>query len=168
MLILFVVIYARLSNPINRLQTEAARTGESLDNGRQLQASWDRSVMIRVPLLGPRKRLKGQSGSGNLTMKLARCIFRWAASTRSPGESRNRSSNWTVLCSWRPTPTRGTPAWALPTWPTAKRRKHSPPSKRRWTSIPYYWANYNAVGNAYFDVGNNKDALEAPSKSYRT
>ena len=51
MLILFVVIYARVSKPINRLQTEAARTGESLDNGRELQASWDRSVMIRVPLL---------------------------------------------------------------------------------------------------------------------
>jgi hypothetical protein len=51
MLILFVVIYARVSKPINRLQTEAARTGESLNNGRELQASWDRSVMIRVPLL---------------------------------------------------------------------------------------------------------------------
>src|SRR5215467_6937692 len=50
-LILFVVVYARLSKPINRLQTEAARTGESLNNGRELQASWDRSVMIRVPLL---------------------------------------------------------------------------------------------------------------------
>jgi hypothetical protein len=51
MLILFVVIYARLSKPISRLQTEAARTGESLNNGRELQASWDISVMIRVPLL---------------------------------------------------------------------------------------------------------------------
>jgi len=51
MLILFVVIYARLSKPINRLQTEAARTGKSLDNARQLQASWNRSLIIRVPLL---------------------------------------------------------------------------------------------------------------------
>jgi hypothetical protein len=51
MLILFVVIYARLSKPIDRLQTEVARTGKSLNNGRELQASWDRSVMIRVPLL---------------------------------------------------------------------------------------------------------------------
>jgi hypothetical protein len=51
MLILFVIIYNRLSKPINWLQTEAARTGERLDNGRELQASWDRSVMIRVPLL---------------------------------------------------------------------------------------------------------------------
>jgi hypothetical protein len=51
MLILFLVIYARLSKPINRLQTEAAKTGQRLNHGRELQASWDRSVMIRVPLL---------------------------------------------------------------------------------------------------------------------
>ncbi len=51
MLILYVVIYNRLSKPINRLQTEAAKTGGRLDNARELQASWDRSVMIRTPLL---------------------------------------------------------------------------------------------------------------------
>ena len=51
MLTLFVIVYNRLSKPINRLQTEAAKTGRSLDNGRELQASWDRSLMIRVPLL---------------------------------------------------------------------------------------------------------------------
>jgi hypothetical protein len=51
MLILFVVIYNLLSKPINRLQTEAAKAGRRLDNARELQASWDRSVMIRVPLL---------------------------------------------------------------------------------------------------------------------
>jgi len=51
MLILFVIAYNRLSKPINRLQTESARTGRSLDNGRELQASWDRSLVIRVPLL---------------------------------------------------------------------------------------------------------------------
>ena len=50
-LILFVVVYNRLSKPINRLQTEAAKTGQTLNNGRELQASWDRSLMIRVPLL---------------------------------------------------------------------------------------------------------------------
>jgi hypothetical protein len=50
-LIAFVVIYNRLSKPINRLQTEAAKTGTTLGNARKLQASWDRSVMIRVPLL---------------------------------------------------------------------------------------------------------------------
>jgi len=51
MLILFVVFYARLLKPINQIQTEAARKGARLDNGRELQASWDRSLMIRVPLL---------------------------------------------------------------------------------------------------------------------
>jgi hypothetical protein len=51
MLILFVIGYARLSKPINRLQTEAAKKGESLNNARELQASWDRSLIIRVPLL---------------------------------------------------------------------------------------------------------------------
>lgn len=51
MLILFVIIYNRLSKPINRLQTEAAKTGQKLNHGRELQASWDRSLMIRVPLL---------------------------------------------------------------------------------------------------------------------
>ena len=51
MLILFVILYNRLSKPVNRLQTEAARTGQSLNNARELQASWDRSVMIRLPLL---------------------------------------------------------------------------------------------------------------------
>src|SRR6478736_10544195 len=51
MLILFVVLYNRLSKPINRLQTEAAKTGGRLDNALELQASWDRSVMLRTPLL---------------------------------------------------------------------------------------------------------------------
>jgi hypothetical protein len=36
MLILFVIVYDRLSKPINRLQTEAARTGKSPNNGREL------------------------------------------------------------------------------------------------------------------------------------
>ena len=51
MLILFVVGYFRLSKPINQIQTEAAKTGKSLNNARELQASWDRSLLIRVPLL---------------------------------------------------------------------------------------------------------------------
>jgi len=51
MLILFVIGYLRLSKPINQIQTEAAKTGKSLNNGRELQASWDRSLIIRVPLL---------------------------------------------------------------------------------------------------------------------
>jgi hypothetical protein len=51
MLILFVIGYLRLSKPINQIQTEAAKTGRSLGNGRELQAAWDRSLIIRVPLL---------------------------------------------------------------------------------------------------------------------
>jgi hypothetical protein len=51
MLILFVVIYDRFSKPINRLQTQAAKTGGALENARGLQASWDRSLIMRVPLL---------------------------------------------------------------------------------------------------------------------
>jgi hypothetical protein len=51
MLILFVILYNLLSKPINRIQTEAAKTGERLDNSRELQASWDRVLFIRVPLL---------------------------------------------------------------------------------------------------------------------
>ena len=50
MLILFVILYNLLSKPINRIQTEAAKTGERLDNGRELQASWNRVLLIRVPL----------------------------------------------------------------------------------------------------------------------
>ncbi len=51
MLILFVIFYNLLSKPINRIQTEAAKTGGRLDNGRELQASWNRVLLIRVPLL---------------------------------------------------------------------------------------------------------------------
>src|SRR5215467_8890866 len=51
MLILFVILYNLLSKPINRIQTEAAKTGKSLNDGRELQASWDRVLWIRVPLL---------------------------------------------------------------------------------------------------------------------
>jgi hypothetical protein len=51
MLMLFVMLYNLLSKPINRLQTAAARTGERLDNAREPQASWDKVLLIRVPLL---------------------------------------------------------------------------------------------------------------------
>ncbi|HWB83187.1 MAG TPA: hypothetical protein VG675_03530 [Bryobacteraceae bacterium] len=51
MLLSFVIVYNRLSKPINRLQAAAAKTGRSLDNGRELQALSDRSLVIRVPLL---------------------------------------------------------------------------------------------------------------------
>ena len=51
MLILFVFIYDRFAKPINRLQTEAAKKGTRLDNARELQVSWDRWLVMRVPLL---------------------------------------------------------------------------------------------------------------------
>ena len=51
MLILFVILYNLLSKPINRLQTEAAKYGERLDNGSELQAWWDRVLLVRLPLL---------------------------------------------------------------------------------------------------------------------
>jgi hypothetical protein len=51
MLMLFLMVYIRMSAPINRVQTEAAKAGKRLDDGRALQAVWDRSVMVRVPLL---------------------------------------------------------------------------------------------------------------------
>src|SRR5262249_61557722 len=51
MLILFVISSLRLSKPINQIQTEAAKKGEGLNNGRELQATWDRSLTIRGPLL---------------------------------------------------------------------------------------------------------------------
>ena len=51
LLIFFVIGYSRWSKPINQIQTKAARNGESLSNGRDLQASWDRSLILRVPLL---------------------------------------------------------------------------------------------------------------------
>lgn len=51
MLIWFVIVYDRVSKPINRIQTEAAKAGRSLDNGRELQASWNKSLVFRVPLL---------------------------------------------------------------------------------------------------------------------
>ena len=51
MLILFVLLYNLLSKPINRIQTEAAKAGARLDNSRELQASWDKVLWIRVPLL---------------------------------------------------------------------------------------------------------------------
>jgi len=50
-LLVFVIVYNRWSKPINRLQTEAAKSGRNLENGRDLQTAWARSLVIRVPLL---------------------------------------------------------------------------------------------------------------------
>jgi hypothetical protein len=51
LLIVFTVVYNHWSKPINRIQTEAAKSGKALNNGRELQATWDRSLLLRVPLL---------------------------------------------------------------------------------------------------------------------
>ena len=51
LLALFVVLYNLLSKPINKVQTEAARNGAILSHARELQASWDKVLWIRVPLL---------------------------------------------------------------------------------------------------------------------
>ena len=51
MLLAFLIVYNRWSKPINLVQTEAARNGRQLENGRELQAAWDKSLVIRVPLL---------------------------------------------------------------------------------------------------------------------
>ena len=51
MLLVFLIVYNRWSKPINRVQTEAAKNGRHLENGRELQAAWDRSLVVRVPLL---------------------------------------------------------------------------------------------------------------------
>ena len=51
MLILFVFIYNRFSKPINRRLTEAAKAREPLDNARALQNAWDRTLLMRVPVL---------------------------------------------------------------------------------------------------------------------
>ena len=51
MLILFVAFYTRVAKPINRIQIEAAQKTKSLANGRELQAAWDRLLLVRVPLL---------------------------------------------------------------------------------------------------------------------
>jgi len=90
MLILFVILYNLLSKPINRLQTEAAKTGEILDNGRELQASWDRVLLIRVPLARcvpacPMPRVASRFGvnvAGALPFEESGAFRRWISTSR--------------------------------------------------------------------------------------
>ena len=51
LLLLFVAGYNTFSKPINRLLTNAAKGREELSNARELQSSWDRVLLLRVPLL---------------------------------------------------------------------------------------------------------------------
>ncbi len=47
-LLVHLIIYLRFSQPINKIQTQAARSDRSLDNARVLQRSWDRTLIGRV------------------------------------------------------------------------------------------------------------------------
>lgn len=51
-LLIWIVLYTRVSAPINRQLTAAADTGQDLPNGRALQAKWD-------SIIGPRAVLQG-------------------------------------------------------------------------------------------------------------
>lgn len=51
-LVMWIVLYTRVSAPINRQMTAAADTGQSLPNGRALQAKWDSIIGARATLQG--------------------------------------------------------------------------------------------------------------------
>lgn len=52
LLLVWVVLYARVSAPINRQLTVAADAGRPIPNGRALQAKWDQIIGIRAVLQG--------------------------------------------------------------------------------------------------------------------
>ncbi|KAA0081234.1 DUF1772 domain-containing protein [Mycolicibacterium sp. P9-64] len=52
LLLVWIVLYARVSAPINRRLTAAAEAGQPLPNGRVLQAQWDRIIGARAMLQG--------------------------------------------------------------------------------------------------------------------
>ncbi|WNG83457.1 DUF1772 domain-containing protein [Mycobacterium sp. ITM-2016-00316] len=52
LLICWLVLYTRLSAPINRQLTSAADAGRTLPNGRALQAKWDSIIGVRAGLQG--------------------------------------------------------------------------------------------------------------------
>ncbi len=52
LLSVWIVLYARVSAPINRRLTAATDAGQSLPNGRALQANWDRVIGARAMLQG--------------------------------------------------------------------------------------------------------------------
>jgi hypothetical protein len=51
-LVVWIVLYAKVSAPINRELTTAADGGRVLPNGRALQAKWDRIIGARAMLQG--------------------------------------------------------------------------------------------------------------------
>jgi hypothetical protein len=52
LLLAWLVLYVRVSAPINRQLTAAAGAGQPLPNGRALQAKWDRIIGARAALQG--------------------------------------------------------------------------------------------------------------------
>lgn len=51
-LLLWLLLYTRVSAPINRQLTAAAEAGRTLPNGRALQAKWDSIIDARAALQG--------------------------------------------------------------------------------------------------------------------
>jgi hypothetical protein len=52
LLVIWLVLYTRISAPINRQLTAAAEAGRALPNGRVLQAKWDSVIGARAALQG--------------------------------------------------------------------------------------------------------------------
>jgi MFS-type transporter involved in bile tolerance (Atg22 family) len=52
LLVIWLVLYTRISAPINRTLTAAADRGETPVNARALQAGWDRIIGLRATLQG--------------------------------------------------------------------------------------------------------------------
>lgn len=52
LLLIWLVLYTRVSTPINRQLTTAADAGKRLPNGRALQAKWDSIIDARAGLQG--------------------------------------------------------------------------------------------------------------------
>ena len=52
LLLAWVVLYAKVSAPINRQLTAASDAGQQLPNGRALQAKWDSIIGARAVLQG--------------------------------------------------------------------------------------------------------------------
>lgn len=52
LLVVWLVLYTRVSAPINRELTAAADRGETHENARALQAGWDRIIVLRAGLQG--------------------------------------------------------------------------------------------------------------------
>jgi hypothetical protein len=52
LLVVWLVLYARISAPVNRRLTAAADRGETPADTRALQAGWDRIIVLRATLQG--------------------------------------------------------------------------------------------------------------------